>query len=147
MTGWAISKRRLAALAPLALSVGASPVATLKVDVDALRSARGVIRLCLTAVASNFPTCEDDARAVARSVPANVRSLAYEGLPPGGYAVAIIHDENGNGKLDTFAGIPREGFGFSRNPRIAFGPPRFDAARFTLAPGAEEQRIRMRYMF
>jgi uncharacterized protein (DUF2141 family) len=147
MTGWVISMRRLAALAPLALLVGASPVATLKVDVDALRNARGVIRLCLTAVASNFPTCEDDARAIARSVPASMRTLAYEGLPPGGYAVAIIHDENGNGKLDTFAGIPREGFGFSNNPRIAFGPPRFSSARFTLQQGGDEQRIRMRYMF
>jgi len=60
--------------------------------------------------------------------------------------VAVIHDENSNSKLDTFAGIPREGFGFSRNPAIAFGPPRFTAARFTLDSDAEAQQIRMRYI-
>ena len=64
----------------------------------------------------------------------------------GDYAVAVIHDENGNKKLDTFAGIPKEGFGFSRNPAIRFGPPRVAAARFSLTTDAEEQQIRMRYM-
>jgi uncharacterized protein (DUF2141 family) len=126
---------------------GAVPVTTLKVDVDALRNQRGLIRLCLTAAADNFPRCVDDDRAVSRSVPASMHSLAYDGLPPGGYAIAVIHDENGNGKLDTIAGIPREGFGFSRNPRIAFGPPSFSAARFSIAGQREAQTIRMRYMF
>jgi uncharacterized protein (DUF2141 family) len=130
-----------------ALLIGAVPVATLKVDVDALRNQRGLIRLCLTAAADNFPRCVDDDRAVSRSVPASMQSVAYDGLPPGGYAIAVIHDENGNGKLDTFAGIPREGFGFSRNPRIRFGPPSFSAARFDLARGSDAQTIRMRYMF
>jgi uncharacterized protein (DUF2141 family) len=133
--------------AAAALLAGAVPVATLKVDVDALRNQRGLIRLCLTAAADNFPRCVDDDRAVSRSVPASMQSVAYDGLPPGGYAIAVIHDENGNGKLDTFAGIPREGFGFSRNPRIAFGPPSFSAARFDLVQGSDAQTIRMRYMF
>ena len=57
-----------------------------------------------------------------------------------------IHDENSNAKLDTFAGIPKEGFGFSRNPPIRFGAPRFAAARFTMSGGAETQQIRMRYI-
>ena len=49
-------------------------------------------------------------------------------------------------KLDTLLGIPREGFGFSRDPTIRFGPPRFDAAHFTLATDADTQQIMMRYM-
>ena len=44
-------------------------------------------------------------------------------------------------------GFPREGFGFSRNPAVRFGPPRFSAAQFTLASDAETQQIRMRYIF
>jgi uncharacterized protein (DUF2141 family) len=61
--------------------------------------------------------------------------------------VAVIHDENSNNRLDTFAGIPREGFGFSRNPAIRFGPPRFAAARFVLDSDAEAQQVQMRYIF
>ena len=67
-------------------------------------------------------------------------------MPPGNYAAALIHDENSNAKLDTLLGIPREGFGFSRNPPIGFGPPRFAAAEFAIAGVAETQQVTMRYM-
>ena len=112
-----------------------------------LRSAKGLIRVCLTADPANFPGCVDDADAVTRSVAADVRSIRFTGLPYGHYAVAVIHDENGNAKLDTFAGIPREGFGFSRNPAITFGPPRFSAARFDLASDADRQQVKIHYIF
>ena len=125
----------------------AAPVATLDVDVDHLRSAKGLIRVCLTGDPDNFPACVDDADAVTRSVAANVRSIRFAGLPYGHYAVAVIHDENANAKLDTFAGIPREGFGFSRNPGVGFGAPRFAAAQFAVAGDANTQQIRMRYIF
>jgi uncharacterized protein (DUF2141 family) len=124
----------------------AAPVTTLDVSVEALRSGKGQIRFCLTADPDNFPECIDDARAVTRSVPAGTRQVRFDGLPHGNYALAVIHDENGNGRLDTFAGIPREGFGFSRNPAIRFGPPRFAAARFALGGDAELQQVRMRYL-
>ncbi len=111
-----------------------------------MRSSRGLIRVCLTADPANFPACIDDADAVTLSVPAADRRFAFPALPHGDYALAVIHDENGNGKLDTFAGIPREGFGFSRNAPVHFGPPRFAAAQFTLTGGSEAQRITMRYI-
>ena len=87
-----------------------------------------------------------DAHAIVRNVPAGTAALRFEGLPHRAYAIALIHDENGNHKLDTFAGIPREGFGFSRNPTLGFGPPRFAAARFAVAGDAERQQVRMRYI-
>ncbi len=127
--------------------MSAAPVSRLDIGIDNLRSGKGMIRLCLTADPDNFPACVDDARAMTRSVPAGQKALHLDGLPHGDYAAAVIHDENGNAKLDTLAGIPREGFGFSRNPAIRFGPPRFTAARFSLGSVAETQQIRMRYIF
>ncbi|WP_425326441.1 DUF2141 domain-containing protein [Sphingomonas oligophenolica] len=129
------------------LAVGAAPIATLDVDVDHLRNAKGLIRVCLTADPDNFPACVDDGDAATRSVAANVRTIRFAGLPHGRYAIAVIHDENGNAKLDTFAGIPREGFGFSRNPAVTFGPPRFTAAQFDIASDTDTQPVRMRYIF
>ena len=78
--------------------------------------------------------------------PASAHDLASPACRAGDYAVAVIHDENSNDKLDTFAGIPREGFGFSRNPPIRFGAPRFAAARFALTVMPKQQQIRMRYI-
>ncbi len=52
-------------------------------------------------------------------------------IPPGRYALAVIHDENVNGKLDTnWLGIPKEGYGFSNGARASMGAPSFDAASF-----------------
>ena len=138
-TAGSVRSRAAKAGALLVLGVllpGAAPVASpsanelgsLEIDVAGMRSARGLIRICLTADPKNFPGCVDDKRAVTRSVPAGQHIIRFDGLPPGKYAAALIHDENSNAKLDTLLGIPREGFGFSRNPPIGFGPPRFPAA-------------------
>ncbi len=125
---------------------GAMPVADLEVDVGSLRSSRGQLRFCLTADAGNFPTCADNARAIARSVAAGQGKVRFDALPRGNWAVAVIHDANGNGRLDTFAGIPREGFGFSNNPPIRFGAPSFAESRFRLDGAATAQQVRMRYL-
>ena len=122
------------------------PVTSLEIDVGGLRSAKGLIRICLTTDPKNFPACVDDKDAVKRSVPAAQHVIRFDGLAPGNYAAALIHDENSNAKLDTLMGIPREGFGFSRNPRIGFGPPRFSAAEFALGSVAEKQQVTMRYL-
>jgi uncharacterized protein (DUF2141 family) len=136
-----------AAAVTWAMLAAAAPVTRLDVEVDNLRSAKGMIRICLTADPDNFPACIDDANALTRSVPASVRTTSFPGLPQRGYALAIIHDENSNSKLDTIAGIPREGYGFSRNAAVRFGPPRFSAARFMVAGDAELQQVKMRYIF
>ena len=82
-----------------------------------------------------------------RSVPAaQAGAIRIGGMAPGTYALAVIHDENGNGRLDKFMAIPREGFGFSRNPAIRMGPPRFEEVRFEAASGRVHQTVRMRYL-
>jgi uncharacterized protein (DUF2141 family) len=136
----------LPAAAPVASPVTSPPVASLEIDVAGMRSARGLIRICLTVYPKNFPGCVDDRHAITRSVPAAQHVIRFDGLPPGNYAAALIHDENSNAKLDTMIGIPREGFGFSRNPPIGFGPPRFAAAEFALGSVAETQQVTMRYI-
>lgn len=104
-----------------------------------------MIQLCVTADPAHFPDCSK-ADALKRTVPASARTVRLEGLAPGSYAVSLFHDENQNGRLDTLFGIPREGFGFSRNPVVRFGPPRFDAARFEMTAPTTEQAIRLRYL-
>jgi uncharacterized protein (DUF2141 family) len=134
------------ALPALAL-IGAAPPATLDLTVAGLRSARGTLRICLTRDPANFPRCVDDSNAVRRNVPAVAGGTEFTGLPAGGWALALIHDENDNRKLDTLAGIPREGVAFSRNPPLAFGAPRFESARFPLESGTVSQKVQMRYFF
>jgi len=52
-------------------------------------------------------------------------------IEPGTYALAVVHDENMNGKLDTnWLGIPTEGYGFSNDVTALLGAPSFSAASF-----------------
>ena len=55
----------------------------------------------------------------------------FEDITPGTYALAVVHDENMNGKLDTnLLGIPKEGYGFSNDATALLGAPSFSAASF-----------------
>jgi uncharacterized protein (DUF2141 family) len=77
---------------------------------------------------------------------AEAGSILIRGVPPGDYAVSLIHDENGDGQLNKFLGIPREGFGFSRNPRLRMGPPGFEECRFAVTGALVRETIRVKYL-
>lgn len=53
-------------------------------------------------------------------------------LPPGWYAVSVVHDQNNNAKLDkNFFGLPKEPYGFSNNPN-SLGKPSFEEVKFKM---------------
>lgn len=60
-------------------------------------------------------------------------TVIFDKVTEGRYAIAIYHDENLNGKIDANEmGIPREGYGFSNNPKVP-GRPKFEQAAFDLS--------------
>ena len=62
------------------------------------------------------------------------------------YAVAVLHDENDNAKMDfNFLGMPLEGYGFSNDASALFGPPSFSAAAFRLTARASHVSVKIRY--
>jgi len=67
-------------------------------------------------------------------------------LPPGVYAVAVYHDQNGDHGFDRDAlGRPVEGFGFSNDAPTKFNVPKFEAVRFRLPAGGKTISLHMRY--
>ena len=70
----------------------------------------------------------------------------FADIPPGTYALAVIHDENTNGKLDThWLGIPTEGYGFSNDAKGLLGAPSFAAASFIYDGQNLELTISLQY--
>ena len=103
--------------------------------------------VCMTANPKAFPDCRKDAGAHKQLVAAaNAKNIRFAGVAPGTYAISLVHDENSNGKLDVSIMIPKEGFGFSRNPTVTFGPPKFQSASFTLGNVDASQSVKMKYM-
>ncbi|MCJ2180688.1 DUF2141 domain-containing protein [Novosphingobium album (ex Hu et al. 2023)] len=129
--------------------MAAAPVGgDVSVTVTGLRSAKGQILACLTARPETFPNCDKDPHARKLIVPASgAQHLDFGPVPRGEYAIALVHDENGNGKLDKRLIIPREGFGFSRDAPVRMGPPDFVDAAFGVDGRTVQLAIRMRYMF
>ena len=130
------------------MAIGADAPSSLDVSIVGLRNLNGNILICLTANAGAFPNCKADVLARKLIVPAaKAGSVRFADLAPGAYALSLIHDENANGKLDMVLMIPREGFGFSGNPAVVFGPPKFAAARFGVGLGGNVQAVKVKYMF
>jgi uncharacterized protein (DUF2141 family) len=111
-----------------------------------LRSMKGMIRACLTRDPQLFLKCDRDPSALKANVPASAEAhMEFPAVPPGDYVLAVVHDENANDKVDTFMGIPKEGVGFSGNPAMSFGPPKYAAARFHVPAGPSETDVRLKY--
>nr|WP_238473960.1 DUF2141 domain-containing protein [Altericroceibacterium spongiae] len=125
----------------------ASDKVTVNVTVTNLRSSKGLVRACLTPDEKHFPDCSDKA-AIEVSVAAHETvDFSFRDVSPGRYAIALLHDENENGKADrALFMMPKEGFGFSRDARVFMGPPRFKDAAFEVGHEPIHQAIRMRYM-
>ena len=138
--------RLLAAPLLILLTAARGPTADLEISIEKLRNLKGELHFCLTREPAHFPDCKRDPKAVTRSAPATAGRIRIAGLAPGGYALAIFHDENRNRKLDMLIGIPREGFGFSRNPVVRFGAPKFRQVRIDLPTGFTRQTVRMQYV-
>lgn len=69
-------------------------------------------------------------------------TVSLPGLAKGRYAVAVFHDENKNGVVDTnWLGLPKEGFGFSRLSPLRV--PRFDEVSFDA--GTQVVPVQLRY--
>jgi len=145
-----ILRRTLAAAAlGLALPVAAAPPpdpAALEVSITGIKSAKGVIRLALCPPQAGFPDCQDRAvRTASLPIENGKAQVVLTGLSAGTYAIAVFHDANANSKLDTFVGIPKEGYGFSRNPPFRPRAPRWEEAVITVA-GEARAEIKLRYV-
>ncbi len=127
--------QRIAILAAaLLLPPAAAGAADLAVRVEGVRNSTGVVYVCLWSEALTYPDCAKSVPRARRAVPpeGGVARTVFEGLPAGTYAISVLHDENGNGLMDSsIFRVPREGFGFSNVPRLpSMRAPTFEEASF-----------------
>jgi uncharacterized protein (DUF2141 family) len=60
-------------------------------------------------------------------------TISLKNLKQGKYAIRYFHDENLNGVMETNnLGKPTEGYGFSNNVTVMFGPPSFEKWLFEI---------------
>ncbi|MDB5393120.1 MAG: hypothetical protein JWM91_626 [Rhodospirillales bacterium] len=119
----------------------------LQINVSGMRSAKGNITITIYPdEPSHF--LDGSYKVVRQQLPVTlpVTSACFILTAAGYYAVALFHDENNNHHLDTNSlGMPTEGYGFSNNPTLYFGPPELKQVRFSVHPDNPPIAIRMKY--
>ena len=120
---------------------------TLIVHVTGVRNQKGVIGGTLFKNADGWP--EDNDKSYLHGpfpISGNTATVRFDHVPPGRYAVAVLHDENRNKKLDrNFLGIPKEGFGFANNPHVGLSAPKWEQAAIDVACPSTEIDVHMIY--
>jgi len=116
-------------------------------DISGLRNSDGEIFLSLYSGKNGFPNDPDVAVVNRHQDIVDQKCLIeIDNLPYGEYAVSLLHDENRDGKMDSsMLGIPKEGFGFSGNPKTKMGPPDYDDVRFLLLVPEKRLEIVVQY--
>ncbi len=120
--------------------------AVLRIEVATFRNTTGTLSCRLFTRPADFP--DGDGMSTQRAaISATQASCTFANLAPGTYAVAVVHDENGNGRLDrNVFGIPSEGYGVSNNRTHALSSPRWEESKFSVT--AQETlvlRVGLRY--
>ena len=106
-------------------------VSTITLMIEGVDDPVGEVRIAIFDSENRYlenPSLADVVPASQTKIEWQIENLAY-----GQYAIAVYHDKNKNGKLDTnMLGIPLEEYGFSNNARSRFGPASWSQAKFTV---------------
>ncbi len=118
------------------------------VDVSGLHNDTGQVVCALFASPNGFPHDFDKALMHTTVAISNQHAACeFHEVKPASYAIAVVHDENSNGKLDrNIIGIPKEGVGILGNQKPHFGIPRYEPAEFKFAGGRLELPIKVAYL-
>ena len=144
---WIMTLIACTLLTPAAGHQTEADTGSILLKIEGAKSSKGVIRISLFNEEGGFPSDSKKALKII-SVPAKngTVQVQLDNLPTGTYAIALLHDENQNGQLDTnLVGYPKEGYGASNNNLPTFRAPNFKEAAFKLESPKKELVIRLSY--
>jgi uncharacterized protein (DUF2141 family) len=140
-------RRRLWPAAALLLGTATHVAAAdLQVTIARVLPQRGELLVALFNRAEGFPDKVAPSQPAQRIRPeSDPAVLHFTGLPEGRWAVMVLQDLNGNGRMDTnLFGLPVEPYGASNNRLPRLQPPAFEDAVVELGPQGAAIRIELR---
>lgn len=125
-----------------------SPCPGIHVNILNIRNSTGTVACALFESPEGFPY--EYLRSATNVMVIKIRKAQarcdFEDVPQGTYAMAVVHDENMDGKLDTnWLGFPTEGYGFSNDAKAVLGAPSFADASFTYDGRRIDLTMTLRY--
>jgi uncharacterized protein (DUF2141 family) len=120
-------------------------LSSFELTIEGISEDKGEIRIAVFNSEASYNEKEDPIHAIV--LPVNGGTLIWdeEKLPYGDYAIAVYHDRNTNGELDSnILGIPKEAYGFSNNARGRFGPASWKDVHFTISSRTYSMSIQVK---
>ncbi len=110
---------------------------SISISISGIARPDGFCRVILFNSSQGFPsTYANGFRDTSIARPKSLETLTLNNLPTGTYAVSILHDQNGNGKMDSgLFGIPKEPYGVSNNVYPKTRAPKFEECAFEVNAG------------
>ena len=133
-----------------AATLAPAQAAELTITANGVNGAEGEVEFRLFAgkegwLKSDHPQTQERRVSVAEAVDGAV-SATFTDLPPGEYGLAIYHDEDMSGELESgFMWRPKEGWAFSNNIKPRFGPPNYDKAKVIVTDDGAATEVLLRY--
>ncbi|MFO7529437.1 MAG: DUF2141 domain-containing protein [Marinobacter sp.] len=118
------------------------------VNIPNIKNSTGTVACALFESPAGFPTefLKSATHIMMMKIRDTKARCSFLDIPSGTYALAVIHDENMDGKLNTnFLGIPTEGYGFSSGAEAGMSAPSFEAASFSYDGQNLDLTIRLDY--
>ncbi len=125
------------------LFANASKVQTKVVaDITGFKDNTGVCRACIFNSASSFSGKGQPFQCIVVPINNTTIQAIFENIPSGVYAISVFHDINNNNQMDkNFFGIPKEGYGASKNKLPFATAPSFKDNKFFVAANTTTQLI------
>lgn len=110
-------------------------VASVQLRIVGLKSMAGSVNIAIFDGSQGFPGSPDKAlKRLTQPITDIGNVVVTLPLAPGTYSFAVFHDENADQKLNkNMFGMPSEGVGFSKDPKIRLGPPKFEECAVLVA--------------
>ena len=144
-------QEKCVALPPLRVqffSIAQAPRSVIHVKILNIRNNKGSISCALFESPEGFPKkfLRYATNIMTIKIKDSEASFYFTDIPPGTYAMVVIHDEKMNGELDTnWLGIPKEGFGFSNQATALLSAPSFSDASFQYDGQDAEMTMSLNY--
>ena len=110
----------------------------LYVQVTGFQNLDGNIAIAIYNSSDTFKSKKIYYRDTIISINSNVMNIHFDSMDPGVYAISVLHDADQSGDMEmggVFSLIPKEGFGYSNNPKIIFSEPTFRICEFEIKEG------------
>ena len=106
---------------------------TVRIQIPNVKSDKGELLVAIFNKESGFPENASLSFKTAKmKAKKGAQTIVINQLNHGKYAIALFHDENGDGKMNkNMLGIPKEGYGVSNNVKNLMSAPAFKDAVFS----------------